>query len=288
MVEKRAIHVRESLEKRWLITRFLKRLHNLAIAREAAYNMLKMFAMPDLKEGALMMLKIPHENLQVKESEHYMFHFAVGSAAAKDIDRIMEEQERCYALIASQLQAEPPFKLHYVLVSSNIEAGAIYQENFCDIGPVNGFAVYPDAIVAVYNESVQCIGMHEDTHLFAYQIGDPYEALLVEGLAMYMDQVWWDIPNEEWVYKYIKNGQYVSVQRLFDNDTFYANPSEVTYPIAGSFTRYAVDRLSMQVYLAEVYCNEEDAVICLERLFHKPIEEIERDFCSWIIGLNDC
>lgn len=263
-------------------------VHSLAIVRDASYNMLKMLAMPVLKEGALMMLKTPCENLQVRESEHYVFHFASGSAAAKEIDRILEEQERCYARIASQLQVKPPFKLHYFLVPSNIEAGAIYRENFCDIGPVNGFAVYPDTIVAVYNESTKCIGMHEDTHLFVYQIGDPYEALLVEGLAMYMDQAWWGIPNEEWVYKYIKNGQYVSVRSLFDNDAFYASPSEVTYPIAGFFTRYAVDRLSMQVYLAEVYCNEEDAVICLERLFHMPIEEIERDFCSWIIGLNDC
>lgn len=248
--------------------------------------MLKMFAMPVLKEGMLIMLKIPHENLQVQESEHYVFHFVSGTTAAKEIGRIIEEQERCFARITAQLQVALPFKLHYFLVASNIEAGGIYQENFCDIGPVNGFAVYPDTIVAVYNESVKCIGMHEDTHLFAYQIGDPYEALLTEGLAMYMDQVWWGIPNEEWVYKYIKNGQYVSVQNLFDNDTFYGTPSEVTYPIAGSFTRYVVDRLSMQVYLAEVYCNEEDAVICLEHLLRIPIGEIEKDYCSWIIGLH--
>lgn len=113
MVEKRAIHVRESLEKRRLIARHLDWLHSLAIACDAAYNVLKMFAIPVLKEGALMMLKTPYESLQVRESEHYVFHFAPGSPAAKEIDRIMEEQERCFARIASQLQANPPFKLHY-------------------------------------------------------------------------------------------------------------------------------------------------------------------------------
>lgn len=225
------------------------------------------------------------QGLTERVSAHYHFHFHPGTPSARDIEHIIATQEDCFARITAVLQVSPDFPLHYILLDSDTEVGALYEAS-CGvaIGPLNGFAAEPDTVVAVYNEDVQCIGMHEDTHLIADLVAVQWQSFIMEGLAMYMDKVWWSEPNELWVQRFLADGRYVPLSQLIPNDSFHKVPSEISYPIAGAFTRYLIDMLGMPVYLKKVYDADCDAdkPQGLPALLGKNIDAIEKDFLQWI------
>lgn len=151
------------------------------------------------------------------ETEHYIFHYRPGSYAEKDMESIAALQENCYKRITAALGIVPPFRIHYYLFDTPEEVGAVYG----DYEPCNGFADTPNNIFAVYNQRVKCIGMHEDTHIISYVKGRPKCAFLREGLAMYMDGVWWNCPNKDWVKKFLADGSYVPIEKLLENEVFF-------------------------------------------------------------------
>ncbi len=131
-----------------------------------------------------------------KETEHYIFHYHKNSFAEKNIDEIMALQERCYSYICKVLKVKMDRKIQYFLCETQEEVGKMYGDN----EPANGATKMPDKIYAVYNEKLKCVGTHEDAHIISYNtLGNPKQALLREGLAMFFDKVWWGIPNEAWV-----------------------------------------------------------------------------------------
>lgn len=221
---------------------------------------------------------------------HYIFHYRPDSTAARFIPQIAATQEECFARITSTFQVKPDFPLHYILLETPEEAGALYEQHCgVSIGPLNGCAYFPDTVVAVYNEDVQCIGMHEDTHLIAQLVGDPWQGFIIEGLAMYMDEVWWSEPNERWVQRFLADGRYIPLNKLMPNDCFFAVPCEISYPIAGAFTRYLAEKLTLPVYLQKVYAADCDAEKeqCLPTLLGKTMAEIDQDFQLWISAVQN-
>lgn len=219
-------------------------------------------------------------------SDHYIFHYHPDTPTQRDILAIAREQERCYARITQELGVTPDQPLRYILCDSPRECAGFWRTLFDDASyeELNGFADCPIAIYAVYNDEVQCIGAHEDAHMIASLLAQPWEMFLTEGLAMYFDGVWWSEANELWVRRFLTQERYVPLRELLDNDRFAAVPCEVSYPIAGAFTRYAIEALGMERYLHGVYAAEEDADLCLERLLAKPLSAIEEDFLTWIQG----
>lgn len=220
----------------------------------------------------------------VHTTAHYIFHIRPGSPAHRDIASIAAEQEICFERITGELGMTPGKSLRYILCDSPRECAAYWKEFFDDdtYEELNGFADCPIAIYAVYNDEVKCIGAHEDAHMIAHLIAQPWEMFLTEGLAMYFDGEWWSEANEVWVRRFQVDGRYVPLQELLDNERFAAVPCEVSYPIAGAFTRYAVEKLGMQAYLAGVYTAEGDAALCLSCLLGQPFSAIEKDFLTWI------
>jgi len=223
-------------------------------------------------------------DLLTHQTDHYIFHYHPDSPAQRDILAIAQEQETCFARITAELGVTPEKSLRYILCNSPEECAGFWRTLFNDATyeALNGFADCPIAIYAVYNDEIQCIGPHEDAHFIASLIDTPWEMFLTEGLAMYFDGVWWSEDNILWVRRFLADGRYVPIRELIDNDRFNAVPCEVSYPIAGAFTRYAVEKLGMQRYLTGVYAAEEDAAPCLERLLGKPLPAIEQDFLAWI------
>lgn len=217
------------------------------------------------------------------QTDHYIFHYHPGSPAQRDILAIADEQEACFERITAELGVTPDGPLHYILCDTAEEVAAAYRTLYDDpIETLNGFAAYPDTVYAVYSNAVKCTGPHEDAHLIARLIDEPWEMFLTEGLAMYFDGAWWGEANESWVRRFVSEGRYVPIRELMDNGRFIAVPCEVSYPIAGAFTRYAVKRLGMPSYLSGVYAAEDDADLCLERLLGQPFSAIESDFLTWI------
>lgn len=119
-------------------------------------------------------------------SEHYDFHYVIGSNAERDIKKIVMIQENCFEDICKFLNVYPTFKIQYFLLETPELVGEIYGDH----DPCNGVANPPNEIYAVYNKKVKCIGYHEDAHIISYLINRPYSNFIREGLAMYFDKTW--------------------------------------------------------------------------------------------------
>lgn len=215
-------------------------------------------------------------------SEHYTFCFRPGSFAEKHIEEIAAEQESCFRRIESMLEIPFPMKIRYFLTETPEENGRIMEELFGEYEPGYGFAVGPNNVFAVYSEEIRCIGAHEDTHLVSYAFCAPPSAFFCEGLAMYTDGAWWGEPNTVWVGRFLKNGGYRSVQALSDDETFWNTPCEISYPIAGAFIAFLVDRVGIKTFLEQLYkpqCAFEEKI---ERVFKTSPEEVEKSFLHWV------
>lgn len=221
-------------------------------------------------------LKFESTKSRIYASEHYLFHFQSGSFAEKEIEKIAKEQERAYSKICNTLGIGYSEKINYYFTDNPVEIGhVIWQEE----SPCNGVAFCGEnKIYAVYTEKIQCIGCHEDTHLISYSIGCPSSIFIIEGLAMYMDEVWWDISNEKWSAYYKEKMPEVSIKALLCNENFYDTKSEIAYPIAGAFTRFLVDTYGMEVYKEFYKQDSEDYEVTIQQIFGKFLNEIESIF----------
>ena len=215
-------------------------------------------------------------------TEHYAFHYKPGSFAEKDIRSIAKEQERCFDRIVALLNIPYCDTIQYVLTDSPEENGRIIEELFGEYAPGNGFAIGPNNVFAVYNEQVRCVGAHEDTHLISYAYCDPSCELLHEGLAVYMDGEWWGKPNAEWVKAFLSNGSYRSVFALAEDETFRNTPCEISYPIAGAFTAFLIERLGAADYLEQIYKPKALLAEKIQQIFRQTPEEVEKDFIARI------
>lgn len=211
-----------------------------------------------------------------KETAHYFFHYNENSKAEQDINEIITFQEECFEHICSVLKVTPQFKLEYYLCNSPEEVGKFCGELCGDYEPCNGFADAPNKIYAVYNEEIQCIGFHEDVHLISYVINRPENVAIREGLAMYFDQTWWGVSNQEWVERFLETGQYVSVVQLLDEESFYAEDCAITYPIMGAFTDWLIKSFGIEKYL--LFYQYVDVRLGMEEVYQMTPEELNKEF----------
>jgi len=210
------------------------------------------------------------------ESEHYIFNFEKGTTAERDIASIATYQERCFSSICNVLGVTPKFKIEYFLCNSPKDVGRIYGDNEA----CNGFVVPPNKIYAVYNESIKCIGFHEDAHLISYIINQPDCPAIKEGLAMYFDQNWWGISNNDWTKYYIKTERYVPIERLLDKDYFFSQDCTVTYPIMGAFTEWLIAVYGIEQFL-EMYRGQ-NIEKSMNQVYRKSSAELNREFLSFL------
>lgn len=211
------------------------------------------------------------------ESEHYLFHYEENTKAEADILEIADCQERCFRHICRVLKTVPDFKIEYFLCDSPEAVGRVYGDD----EPCNGFAVMPNKIYAVYNETVQCIGFHEDAHIisYSYTIKRPSRPAVREGLAMYFDRKWWGIHNADWTAWFLKKGVYLPVDRLLDREFFFDADCSITYPIMGAFTDYLINTYGMDTYLA--FYRRQD-VAAMEEVYRKSPAELNREFVEYL------
>ena len=216
------------------------------------------------------------------ETEHYIFHYAHGSKAEQDIVHIAAEQEACYKHISTMFGVSMEEKIHYYLYHSREDVGRECERRFGEYTPYNGCAVSKNEILAVYNDDIQCIGFHEDTHILMFSLGFSESSFLEEGAACAMDGLWWGIDNNAWVSYYRKNNLCHSVSELLylSRDDFYVVEDRIAYPLAGSFTSYLLMRFGKdifrQFYLAKDYS------VADKNILGCSLVELEEDFFQYI------
>lgn len=211
-------------------------------------------------------------------SEHYIFHYKPGTLAEKEIKEIAQIQESAFSKICSVLGVHYPERINYYFTDSPSEIGSIFwgQSASC-----NGCAV-PGAnkIYAVYNESMKCIGEHEDTHLISYLLGAPESNFLVEGLAMYFHEYWWGVPNEEWAAYYKVKDPKISIEGLLDNDQLSKYGEAIVYPIAGAFTKFLIEAYGIIPYIELYKYDGNECIEVMKETYHLSLRDIERSF--WV------
>lgn len=216
-------------------------------------------------------------------TNHYIFNYKSGTLAAKDIELIAKEQEECFNKICNVLKVDFKEKINYYLFDSPLEVGKLYGIN----EPINGFAVWGEnKIYAVYNETIKCIGAHEDAHLISFDINAPKSNFIVEGLAMYFDEKWWGLDNDICTAYYKDCDNSLSVSKLLSNDVFDIFDCEVTYPIAGSFTKYLITTFGINKYIELYKISEEPKSHNFEMIFNYTIEKLESEFWKKISEID--
>lgn len=203
-------------------------------------------------------------------SAHYDFCYSEGSPAQKEIEYIARTQENCYIKITSALNVYPDFRLQYLLADSPEDLGILYGDG----EPCNGFARLPDKIYAVYNAQIKCVGMHEDVHIISYSVRKPDLNFISEGLAMYFDGQWQGRSNVERCRELLAGNRMPDIIGLTDNRRFFGLPEAVTYPLAGAFTKFLIDKLTMEGYLREVYYSENPVA---------SLGKLVTDFEDWLL-----
>ncbi len=216
-------------------------------------------------------------------TKHYIFTYKENTLISNDIELIAEEQESCFNKICSVLKVEYPEKIRYYLLDSPEEVGKIYG---CD-EPINGFAIWGEnKIYAVYNETIKCIGPHEDAHLISFIINAPKSYFITEGLAMYFDETWWGVDNDIWSSYYKETNNDLSISKLLNNQEFDNYNCEITYPIAGSFTKYLILTYGIDAYLELYRVKDEPSDNDFKRIFNLTLQEIETSFWQKISKVN--
>ena len=226
---------------------------------------------------------------------HYVFHYRKNSIVEKEIEKISALQEGCYAFISNCLHTNAKGKIHYHFFDTPEEVGRQYAitHNNNDDEPCNGFAL-PETksgdglnhIFAVYNQKVKCVGFHEDAHIISDSLGRPVSQFIREGLAMFFDRYWWGIDNVSWTRWYVEQGKIPSVAELLENNKFNAYNDALTYPVAGAFTGYLIERFGTEKYVAFYKYSAEKGTQAFEQILCAPISLLEKDFINYIKMFN--
>lgn len=210
------------------------------------------------------------------ETPNYIFHYNESSKAEQDIAKIAACQELCFAHICNVLKIFPPFKIKYILCDSPDEVGRIYGDD----EPCSGFASPPNTIYAVYNEELQCIGFHEDSHIISYLISTPDCSAIREGFAMYFDKKWWGIQNLDWAGYFLEENRFIAIDKLLDNEVFSLVDCSISYPIMGAFTEWLISAYGTEKYI-EFYKGK-DTLQSLEIVYNMTPKELNQVFTEYV------
>jgi hypothetical protein len=94
-------------------------------------------------------------NWQNKTSEHYIFSFSPNSVAEKEIENIIQEQEKWYSLIIKELKIKNNRKIHYYLYPSRT-----LKEKLTD-NAGNAHTQWDDfSVHTIYSKNLKVIGPH--------------------------------------------------------------------------------------------------------------------------------
>jgi len=221
---------------------------------------------------------------KIQETEHYIFHYKSGSLAEKEIAQIIDLQENCFREITDTLEFVPKNTIQYWFCDTRKEVKEVSGFEY-EVNGVTYTTPENPRIYAVYNEEKKCVGHHEDTHAISCQFATPNSAAIVEGLAMHFDKVWWKIPNELCTYVYFKNGKYIAIESLIENEGFYDMPDMISYPVMGAFTSFLIRNYGIEKY-RKLYQEQDDWIASFENIYHVQLSVLEEKFIRTIMEMD--
>ena len=186
---------------------------------------------------------------EIRDSAHYRFHYFKDSLAEKEIEKIVETQERAYRQILAFLELPSVDKK----ISYYLYPDAHTKEKLMGT-PWFAQSIYNDfAIHALYSEKDRVIGPHEDTHLLSLPLGLSI-GFLQEGIAERMVGHDWYGNNFTDVVKEALNeeGFIVTADLLTSHDAWIATSDDFArqyYALAAAFSEYLINNFGKEKYL---------------------------------------
>lgn len=188
--------------------------------------------------------------------DHYIIHYAEGSFAEKNIRQILADQEECFQEICTMLEFESKLHIQCFLFESPFECGrhwgalnpGYFKEN--ETPRCSAFALYPNLSFCTFSEEINAMGPHEDTHLIMMEMfqDHPLSTFILEGIAVATGKQWWELDLHQWA-RYLTEKELVyPVDQLIEEDIFFRNDSNYTYPLAGSFTSWYMESFGLNRY----------------------------------------
>lgn len=193
----------------------------------------------------------------IKEKHFDIWYYAgLSDEYLKDI---IMEYEKSYKFFEDFFNKKIDFKLKLFVYEKPEDVGIAYGDN----EPCNGFAREPNELHFVYNEKIKCIGNHELAHILSYSyMGKPESTFIREGFAEFTEDYWGNMidgeivrkPHYEWAKLYFKSNKNFSIKDiLFNSKRFHEEVNKdgcfYTYPIAGAFTKFLVEKYGKETYL---------------------------------------
>lgn len=103
---------------------------------------------------------------------------------------------------------------------------------------------------------------------------------------MYFDEKWWGLDNDIWTSYYKANKKDLSIANLLNNEEFDSFNCEITYPIAGSFVKYLINRFGVDKFIQLYQITEVPNSNDFKKIFHYTIQELESLFYQEISKVN--
>ena len=218
------------------------------------------------------------------KTKHYIFHCINNKIAENDIEIIAKAQEEAYENITKALNIKYESIINYYLVNTPSEVAEMTQYPY----PVNGLACFSTkSIYAVYNDEIKCIGPHEDAHLISETFGMSDLDFLCEGLSMHFDKYWWGIDNCLCCKYFSDEGVLPNIIKLLNNKEFNKIDCSLSYPVAGAFTSYSIEKFGIEKYRyfyindfnSKIVSNQELEIIIngfIDRIKHISMDNVEK------------
>lgn len=239
--------------------------------------------------------------IRTYEYPHFNFHCLAYGTTEIDLFKFSDHQEKNYEKICSTLNITFDQKINYWLYESqkvfsdtfsgcsDVNCISVIKADDENIGrkvslsgdPEDEYIIEPNSIHFFYNENKR-LSDREDAHIIITKLGDPGSAYMYEGLAMFLEGIWWGIENKAWAkYRMLIDDLYPAIDLIrLDNDAFYKINSNTTLPVAGAWTEFVFNKYGVEKY-KQFYCCSDHIRMAAE-ILGDPLEKIHKEFVSWL------
>ena len=93
-----------------------------------------------------------------------------------------------------------------------------------------------------------------------------------------------NVTNNCSVREFMASGRYIPLRQLISDESFFAHPSEITYPIAGAFVAFLIEKLGPQRFLHEVYRSDVPLLENLCRCLDIEENQVEAAFQAAVLA----
>jgi hypothetical protein len=182
-----------------------------------------------------------------RDGEHLVILFPEGELTDEQADRLLAYHEFTYERIRRTLRVRPERKSVSVLYK---DAG---QKNHLAGGGRTNFAKPWLGQVHLLLSDVQPALRHELVHVLAADFGVPLLGIgvnggVIEGLAVALERTTGGESVHRAAAQVLAAGYRGAVEDLFSTTGFFSGNASASYALAGSFSRYLIERFGMQSF----------------------------------------